>query len=30
MTLSADGTDVPFAWVEFEDPEGTLVGIIHR
>ena len=31
MTLSADDdADVRFAWVEFEDPEGNLVGIIHR
>jgi uncharacterized protein len=29
MTLSADD-DAGFAWVEFEDPEGNLVGIIHR
>jgi uncharacterized protein len=26
----ADGTDVPFDWHEFEDPEGNLVGIIQR
>ena len=26
----ADGVDVPFDWQEFEDPEGNLVGIIHR
>jgi hypothetical protein len=31
MSLSADDdAEVPFAWVEFEDPEGNLVGIIHR
>ncbi len=31
MALSADDdADVRFAWVEFEDPEGNLVGIIHR
>lgn len=29
MALSADH-DVRFAWVEFEDPEGNLVGLIHR
>ena len=25
-----DDADVRFAWVEFEDPEGNLVGLIHR
>jgi predicted enzyme related to lactoylglutathione lyase len=30
MALSADDDDVRFAWVEFQDPEGNLVGIIHR
>jgi predicted enzyme related to lactoylglutathione lyase len=30
MRLSAGDDDVPFAWVEFEDPEGNLVGLIRR
>jgi hypothetical protein len=33
MTPSADDADVPmcrFAGVEFEDPEGNLVGLIRR
>ena len=31
MALSADDdADARFAWVEFVDPEGNLVGIIHR
>ena len=30
MALSGDDADVGFAWVEFEDPEGNLVGLIHR
>ena len=30
MALSGDDADVGFAWLEFEDPEGNLVGIIHR
>jgi len=30
MTLSAGDDDVPFAWLEFEDPEGNLVGLIRR
>jgi len=31
MTLSAGADDdIPFAWTEFEDPEGNLVGLIRR
>jgi hypothetical protein len=31
MSLSGnDGADAPFAWIEFEDPQGNLVGLIHR
>jgi hypothetical protein len=31
MALSGDDeADQRFAWVEFEDPEGNLVGVIHR
>ena len=31
LALSGDDdADVGFAWVEFEDPEGNLVGLIHR
>lgn len=31
MALSGDDDeDMRFAWVEFEDPEGNLVGLIHR
>ena len=30
MALAAEDDDVRFAWVEFEDLEGNLVGLIHR
>jgi len=30
MALSGNDADVRFAWLEFEDPEGNLVGIIQR
>ena len=31
MALSVNGdADVRFGWAEFQDPEGNLVGIIHR
>jgi hypothetical protein len=31
MSMSGnDDADGPIAWVEVEDPEGNLVGLIHR